>query len=103
MRSPSVQVKKLGVQLTSTVESLRYKGTLLLAKVRARCTFDSELAKYLGSMLLRAMYSWLVRHRCLHRYKCQVHVMPAWPEEHMQQVQARLCGAGDRDSSERTG
>ena len=32
--SHSVQVKKLGVQLTSTDASLRYKGTALLAKVR---------------------------------------------------------------------
>ena len=33
MTRRSLQVNKLGAQLTSTDESLRYKGTLLLAKV----------------------------------------------------------------------
>ena len=43
MKRPAMQVKKLAVQLTSTDDSLRYKGTLLLAKVLTHaCDLSSD-------------------------------------------------------------
>jgi len=61
-----VQVKKLGAQLTSTDDSLRYKGTLVLAEVRSRtlaltspCVLRGVL---LHCQLLFAERSPVVRH-----------------------------------------